>query len=162
MTKVLPEFDAAMHARDAAVRWWAGKQIQIPSNGASLDGIPIAVKDNFSTMNLGTTCASAMLRDYKGAMDAAVVELLEESGAVVIGKTNMDEFAMGSMGIHSYFGPCVNPVNSHPPHSMTEAGSTYAKRVTGGSSGGSAAAVAVGMAFAWVDFQMREFTICTV
>ncbi|KAI9022503.1 glutamyl-tRNA amidotransferase [Hyaloraphidium curvatum] len=149
MTKVLPEFDAAILARDSEVRWKAGKPIRTKDVSLpSLDGIPIAVKDNFSTMQLATTCASGMLRDYRGAMDAAAVELLEDAGAVIIGKTNMDEFAMGSMGVHSFFGPCINPFNAHPPSSLTEAGSTSAKRVAGGSSSGSAAAVAVGMAFA--------------
>jgi len=89
LTKVLPEFDAAMSARDSAVRYHNAQPL------SKIDGIPVAVKDNFSTQSLVTTCGSGMLRDYKGAMDSTVVTLLEEAGAVVIGKANMDEFAMG-------------------------------------------------------------------
>ncbi len=96
-----------------------------------LAGVPVALKDNMSYRDYPTTCASHILDGYIPPYDATVVEKLIAADAVIIGKTNMDEFAMGSSNENSYYGPAVNPVNN-----------TCA---TGGSSGGSAAAVAAGI-----------------
>ncbi|KAI0272757.1 amidase signature enzyme [Gloeopeniophorella convolvens] len=102
----------------------------------------IGIKDNICTADMPTTCSSNMLPGYMSPFDATVVRLLSESGATIVGKTNCDEFGMGSLNVHSVHGPVVNP---YQRPSSTAGWSARERRSAGGSSGGSGAAVASGM-----------------
>ncbi|MGL5972262.1 MAG: amidase family protein, partial [Oscillospiraceae bacterium] len=106
------------------------KKISKNDQLSPLAGIPIGVKDNIMVKGLKNTCASKMLKDYTAQYNSTVTEKLNNDDLVIVGKLNMDEFAMGSSSETSYFGPIKNPHNF--------------EKVPGGSSGGSASCLASG------------------
>ncbi|KAH1001447.1 hypothetical protein HUJ04_005467 [Dendroctonus ponderosae] len=105
---------------------------------SELDGLPIVVKDNFCTKEVATTCASKMLENFRPTYNATVVERLESAGAVLLGKSNMDQFAMGSGTVDSIYGPSRNIWGYQDECNF---------HIAGGSSGGSSIAVATGMCY---------------
>ncbi|KAI5944205.1 Glutamyl-tRNA(Gln) amidotransferase subunit A, mitochondrial [Manis javanica] len=119
-----------------------------------LDGIPVAVKDNFSTSGIETTCASNMLKGYVPPYNATVVQKLLDQGALLLGKTNLDEFAMGSGSTDGVFGPVKNPWSYSRQYREQRRPKSRGENeranwlITGGSSGGSAAAVSALTCFA--------------
>lgn len=129
----ITEQKALQLAEDAAKRQRENKRI------SPLDGVPIAVKDNFCVKGTKTTCASTMLQNFESPYDATVCRRLEKAGAVLIGKTNMDQFAMGSGTVDSIYGPTKNPWGYNR--------GSKDFFIAGGSSGGSAAAVAANICY---------------
>ncbi|XP_021061123.1 glutamyl-tRNA(Gln) amidotransferase subunit A, mitochondrial [Mus pahari] len=136
---------ALKQAEESEKRYKQGQSL------GDLDGIPVAVKDNFSTSGIETTCASNMLKGYIPPYNATVVQKLLDQGALLMGKTNLDEFAMGSGSTDGVFGPVKNPwtySKQYRERSRQDARDESHWLITGGSSGGSAAAVAAFTCFA--------------
>lgn len=122
------EEDALRYAQTVDEKVAGGEEI------GPLEGVPMLIKDNMLIKGTKTTAGSKILEEYEASYDSTVVRRLGKAGAVVLGKANLDEFAMGSSTENSYFGPTRNPWNT--------------EKIPGGSSGGSAAAVAAGMCVA--------------
>lgn len=150
----ITEESATTQAVASDARYEGGKPL------GNLDGIPIAIKDNFCTSGTTTTCASLMLANFVPEYDATVYSRLKNSGCILIGKTNLDQFAMGSGTIDSHFGPTKNLWKSpfishyqvHPYETKVNndkiSSDTEDWHIAGGSSGGSAVAVATGTCYA--------------
>jgi aspartyl-tRNA(Asn)/glutamyl-tRNA(Gln) amidotransferase subunit A len=133
----IQQLDARIHAFNSVDADRALERAKAVDNGqvtGELAGVPIALKDNICTSWGKTTCSSKMLENFRAPYDATVVKKLEAAGAIILGKTNLDEFAMGSSTENSATGPTRNPWDTD--------------RIPGGSSGGSAAALAAGMCVA--------------
>jgi aspartyl-tRNA(Asn)/glutamyl-tRNA(Gln) amidotransferase subunit A len=131
ITRLDPKLHAFLHVDEQGSLDRAARLDRDRPADAPLLGVPVALKDNICTQSMQTTAGSRLLEHYVPPYSAAVVERLERAGAIVVGKTNCDEFAMGSSTEHSAFGPSRNPWDI--------------ERIPGGSSGGSAVAVAAGM-----------------
>lgn len=129
-----PKINAFLEVFSDSAREYARELDESDNRKGVLSGVPVAVKDVICTKEGHTTAASLILEKFRSPFDATVVELLKQEGAIIIGKTNQDEFAMGSSNEFSAYGPARNPWDTD--------------RVTGGSSGGSAASVASGEVFA--------------
>src|ERR1700693_2992237 len=132
-----PELNAFLALSPERARKQADKIDALVASGKplpALAGVPVAVKDVISTRGIATTCGSRILKNYVPPYDATAIERLDAAGAIILGKTNCDEFAMGSSNENSAYGAVKNPASTD--------------RVPGGSSGGSAAAVAAGLAVA--------------
>lgn len=130
-----PSVRAFLHLDPEGALAEARRQDALPSGERGpLSGLPVAVKDNIAVRGLPCTSGSALLDGYRAPYDATAVERLRRAGAVIVGKTNLDEFGMGSATTRSYRAPTGNPADP--------------ERIPGGSSGGSAAAAACGSAFA--------------
>src|SRR5208282_5689895 len=127
---VLPE-QAMEQAREAEAELGAGNR------RGPLHGIPVGIKDFYDTAGISTTAGFEHFKDRIPITDAVVVAKLKKAGAIIVGKTNMDSLGMGTTGLESYFGPVRNPWN--------------AEYIPGGSSSGSAVAVATGMCYATID-----------
>ncbi|KAG4067970.1 hypothetical protein HA402_010656 [Bradysia odoriphaga] len=123
---------ALSNSKESSERYINGKGIK------KLDGVPIAIKDNFCVKGEPTSCASRMLKDYRPNYDATVYDRLKAQGAILLGKTNLDEFGMGSGTIDSIFGFTQNCYSQNGTH------------IAGGSSGGSAVIVASGVCYAGI------------
>ncbi len=134
ISRLNPRLNAFVTVAEERAREDADRAQKLFDEGAPtrLTGVPVALKDNISTQGIATLCASRVLEGYVPPYDATVVERLRSAGAVILGKTNLDEFAMGSSTEHSAHGPTRNPYDL--------------ERSPGGSSGGSAASVAAELA----------------
>lgn len=138
------EDEALQGAQSSTDRYSNGKSL------SELDGIPIAIKDNFCTNNIKTTCASKMLENFVPSYNATVYDKLKSVGAILIGKSNLDQFAMGSGTVDSIYGPTKNLwCYSNDDEDFY---------IAGGSSGGSAVTVASGICFGY-NLISSNFTI---
>lgn len=146
------KYNAFITLTESEAKWQANESNNRHRDKKSLseiDGIPIAIKDNFCTANIRTTCASKMLENFTPKYNATVYEKLKNAGAVLIGKTNLDQFAMGSGTVDSIYGPTRNIWGSSDDSSDFF--------ITGGSSGGSATAVATATCYAFVIYILYIF-----